>query len=376
MKEVQILINGRFLGRPATGVDRVAFELTRALIELGSDGATELSVVVPPSLESMAKQRLGEKVEIVVLGKRRVLGHLWEQAYLARAMPDAWLVGCCNTGPIVRRKQAVVFHDAQIRTHPESYSRLFRVWYSGLYPVLSRRAKLAFTVSRYSRQELEETRLVPRSKLGVLYNGVDHIDNIASDPGALAHFGLRPNRYFLAVGSPAPHKNLATLQAAFAASELVDCDLVLAGSILPHVFGKQSLAGQANIRQVGRVSDAQLKALYQSATALCIPSLTEGFGLSALEAMRCGTPVIASAAGALPEVCGDAAVLLPPTDVEAWRAELQRLAGDERVRQDLIAAGRVRSEGFIWSRSAESLREALIEAERQYHCARDAAAQA
>lgn len=366
MEGVHILINGRFFGRPATGVDRVAFELTRALVDLGADGVARLSVVVPRSLAAVAEQHLGDRASIIALGNRWIYGHLWEQTYLPRVLPDAWLVGFCNTGPILRAKQAVLFHDAQIRTHPASYSRPFRLWYSVLYPVLSRRARLAFTVSRYSRSKLEETKLVPRSKLRLLYNGVDHIDNIQPDPDTLTRYGLRPQGYFLAVGSPAPHKNLATLQGAFAAWPSPNCDLVVAGSILTHVFGEQPAAEQAHVHSIGRVSDEELKALYQSATALCIPSLTEGFGLSALEAMRCGTPVIASAAGALPEVCGDAAVLLPPTDVEAWRTELQRLASDECARQELIAAGRARSETFIWSRSAEVLRQALTEADRDF----------
>lgn len=361
---MEILVNGRFLGRPSTGVDRVAFELTRALMARGGDGSVEVTVVVPPSLVGPARDRLGDGVEVWALGRPPIGGHLWEQLYLPRVRPEAWLVGFCNTGPVARSRQAVVLHDAQFRTHPASYSARFRLWYSVLYPALSRRAQLAFTVSDYSRRELERLHLVPRSKLVVLHNGADHIDRIPADPETLARHGLEPHRYFLAVGSPAPHKNLATLRAAFATARSLRCELVLAGSVPPHVFTGQAACPQRAVRELGRVTDAELKALYASAIALCIPSLTEGFGLSAVEAMRCGTPVLAAAAGALPEVCGEAAVLLPPTDVAAWRAELERLAADPVARADLVAAGRQRAARFTWAESASALCRALAEADK------------
>jgi alpha-1,3-rhamnosyl/mannosyltransferase len=112
-------------------------------------------------------------------------------------------------------------------------------------------------------------------------------------------------------------------------------------------------AGDVPIRRLGYVPDDQLPALYAGARALAMPSRYEGFGLPCLEAMACGTPVVAAAAGALPETVGDAALLVNPEDPDAFSAALVTAASDEQAREPLIEAGLRRAASFTWTRTAE-----------------------
>ncbi len=358
---IGLVLNGRFLGRPMTGVDRSAYELAHALASLQSELGFDLTIAVPPAAAELARREFGDEADVFVVGGR-LRGHLWEQVSLARVRRDAWLLSLCNTGPAFRRKQAVLVHDAQFRTQPDSYSRWFRLIYSGLIPVLCRRASAVFTVSNYSRGVLEQEGLAPKGQLGLLPNGTDHLDRVEADSSTLEQLGLEPDGYFLAVGSPAPHKNLRTLYDAVGRDDGPQAPLVVVGSVDSRVHGRgHAVQGSGGVRPVGRVTDGQLKALYGGALALCIPSLTEGFGLAAVEAMRCGAPVVAADAGALPEVCGSAAVLLPPTDSAVWAQSLRRLEMDTDKRIQLRSMGAERARELEWSPTAVRLVAALGE---------------
>lgn len=115
----------------------------------------------------------------------------------------------------------------------------------------------------------------------------------------------------------------------------------------------------ARARCIGRVSDAELKALYAGPLALAFPSLTEGFGLPPVEAMLCGCPVIATTGGAVPEICGDAARYVDPTDLPGWTAALEQIATDATLRQTLAAKGRIRAARYTWAGAAEAVMMAL-----------------
>lgn len=357
---MRLVLNARFFNRPVTGVERLALELSRSLRALlAKSGQPDLEVVVPsgtPMAEGVAA--LGAPVpHASVVG--RLGGHAWEQMELARAMPDAWLLNLCNTGPVTRRRQALLICDAQVMLHPESYSRAFRWWYRAMMTLASRRAAVVFTISDFSKTQLERFGLVPRGKAIVLRLGVDHLDEVVPDAGVLARHGLEQRPFVLAIGSLARHKNLTMLIEAFAAADLPNLDLVVAGGGNPKVFQGAGLREAPNIRFLGRMTDGELKALYAGAYAFACPSLSEGFGFTPLEAMRMGCPVVATTGGAVPEVCGDAALYADPRDVQAWSEALRRIASDPALRADLARRAGERAALFTWQHTAQQLLSTL-----------------
>ncbi|MBD8621106.1 glycosyltransferase family 4 protein [Sphingomonas sp. CFBP 13728] len=352
-------LNGRFLGRPVTGVDRVAIELTRAigdvLAELGSANGS-LTVAIPPGEPAridLTAECFGRQLPIKVEGRRG--GHAWEQLILARYRPRDWLLNMCNTAPILRRRQMVLIHDAQFISHPDSYSLAFRTWYRILLSLLGRRAAAIFTVSHASRTMLEQYGVVPQGKAHVIRLGVDHIRRLEADATISERLEIMPHSYVLAIGSLARHKNIARLVKAFVAADLPGVRLIIAGGGNPTIFRAAGLPTARNVEYIGRVSDAELKWLYGNAMAFACPSLSEGFGLPPLEAMSTGCPVIATTGGAVPEVCGDAACYADPLDTVAWTTALRRIALDENFRTDLARRSLERATAFTWDHAARQV---------------------
>ncbi|HEY7728273.1 MAG TPA: glycosyltransferase family 1 protein, partial [Candidatus Eisenbacteria bacterium] len=172
----------------------------------------------------------------------------------------------------------------------------------------------------------------------------------APDAAATADFRARrglPGRYGVAVGAIRPHKNLVHLARAYAASGLApEVGLVLAGEAPPRFAGlatEIAAAGGPGVRLLGWIPDRELPFLYAGADFVAVPSLYEGFGLSAVEGMACGVPVVASDAGSLPELVGDAGLLIPPRDLPGWTGALARIARDPGLRAELGARGRERA---------------------------------
>ena len=207
------------------------------------------------------------------------------------------------------------------------------------------RAAAVHAISRHAKAELLAVTNVEEPRVAAIHLGVDQAFSPALNPVAPAHL--------LFVGGTDPHKNLDLLLDVLSRPEARTLPpLVVAGPSAPprRRAGPPALA-------VPRPTDAQLVELYRGALALLVPSRNEGFGLPALEAMACGCPVIAADAGALPEVCGDDAVLLDPDDRAAWLDAILSLAGDPRRRGALREAGLARARSFTWERTAASLVE-------------------
>jgi alpha-1,3-rhamnosyl/mannosyltransferase len=164
-----------------------------------------------------------------------------------------------------------------------------------------------------------------------------------------------PERFALYLGSNKPHKNLRGLVEAWLALPENGATLVVAGAWDEHYPEARQLAearGSGMIRWIGRVAEADLPALYSAAEVFIFPSLFEGFGLPVVEAMACGTPVICSNTTALPEVAGDAAILIDPNDARGITGALERALGDGHLRAELRAKGLARATQFSWERTA------------------------
>ena len=302
------------------------------------------------------------------------LGVLWQQTRLPQRLaagdvdlfwsPLATLPWRCPVPAVV------TVPDLTAILFPEAHTAKVR-W--SILPFLGRSlatARRVVAISRATAADIAFQFPEARDKVRVVPNGLDPrfrpgtADSIAATRAELG----APDGYLLAVGTLEPRKNLPTLLTAWEA--LADADpatppLVLAGGAgwETRSFRRRLAALEARgLRHLGRVDDERLLALYQAATVFAYPSLYEGFGLPVLEAMACGVPVVTSDVSSLPEVAGDAALLVDPRDAKSLAAALHRLLGDPGLRSDLAARGIARAGQFSWQKTAAGMEEVFREA--------------
>ena len=341
---MSLVINARFLTQPMTGVQRFSREVVTALA-----ATTPLRLLAPLGAPD---HFAGLPVEII--GTRG--GQGWEQLDLPGALRGGMLVNLGNTAPLRgAARQALVIHDAGVFDTPESYSLAFRSWYRALHLALPRLGTRLITVSGFSRRRLAENLRLDGSRIGVMPEGGEHVLREPADATILAKHGLAPRRYALAVGTRAAHKNLDALREAVALLASRGLTLAVAGAADASVF--RNVGDVDSARALGRVSDAELRALYENALCLVFPSRYEGFGLPPIEAMWCGCPVLAADAGAVPEVCGDAALWFDAAGPRTPAAALARLLDEPGLTAHLAQAGRIRAKRYSWPAAAARLLE-------------------
>jgi glycosyltransferase involved in cell wall biosynthesis len=263
----------------------------------------------------------------------------------------------------------VTLHDVLFETHPNLFEGAFSRRSVALIRRSARRARAVLTVSEFSRSAILERYRLPEERVFVTPNAVDHdafrpLAPPDIEPASVRErYGLRAP-FVLTVGRIEPRKNLSRLLRAFARVRArLGAELVLAIAGAPD-FRSDEVVAEAerlppgSVSFLGAVSDTDLPALYNLAEALAYPSLVEGFGMPVLEAMACGTPVLTSSRGALPEVGGDAVLTVSPEDEEAIASGLERVLTDGELRRTLKAAGPRRARGFTWAETARSTLEA------------------
>jgi glycosyltransferase involved in cell wall biosynthesis len=308
------------------------------------------------------------------------LARLWHRARLP--LPVETFIGPVDvfhspdfTLPPVRRgtRTLLTVHDLSFVRDPGSAAPGLLAYLKAVVPRSVARADHVLADSQATKDDLSELYRVPAERITVLYSGVESAFRPVTDAAQLAavraRYGLGAAPFILAVGTLQPRKNYVRLIQAFSnllsfgfaqdRSSIPDLQLVIAGGkgwLFDSIFAEVERLGlRDRVRFPGFVVDSDLPALYSAARVLAYPSLYEGFGLPMLEAMACGTPVVASTASCLPEVAGDAALLVPPADVPALAEALSRAATDDSVRAGLIARGWARAATFTWARSAEQL---------------------
>jgi glycosyltransferase involved in cell wall biosynthesis len=253
---------------------------------------------------------------------------------------------------------AIFVYDLAFRLRPAEVPWQQRIYLGSILRPALEQSAAVLVISERTRQDLLDC--YPISGLDARISVVPLGFSASTTPGPLPE-GVQPG-FILAVGTIEPRKNYPRLLAAYRAlkSRTEAPPLVIAGRT-GWAYGDtlERIQSEPGVRYLGHVDEATLAALYESAAVLAFPSLYEGFGLPLLEAMARGLPAVAGRVGAMPELAGDAAVLVDPEDVEAIASALEKVLGDPALRGRLSTEGKGRAAGFTWERSAELTRKVL-----------------
>jgi len=330
-----IFVNTKILQYHTTGVQRYLLEM---LAEIGP----HLTPLQP------AQRREG------------IRGHLWEQTELLVQSARGVLWSPSITGPLFHPRQVVSMHDVVPLDHPEWLSRQFAQWYRWLTPRLARSAKHIITISEYSKSRIVHHSGISPDKITVTLLAADRRFCPRTELETrtlLGPLNLPSSRYVLSIGSIEPRKNTVRLLEAWRDIQArLEPDLWL---VVTGAKGRSQVFSEVGLSEIpprvhftDHVPDEVLPHLYSGATAFVYPSLYEGFGLPPLEAMASGVPVITSNVTSLPEVVGDAALMVDPSSTAELAGAMLRLLEDENLRCRLSSAGLMRAQRFSWREAA------------------------
>jgi glycosyltransferase involved in cell wall biosynthesis len=349
------------------GSEEYTTRLLRALAErdLASDGIDITLFVLRPFADAYVE--LVQSFPTVVCpisGRSKAVRVVAESTWLlthARRHRVDLVHHAGGTIPLLRATPSVLtIHDLQPLLMPGNFSDLKVQYLRRRLPASVKHARLIVAPSEFSRRTIADLLGVPAGCTVTVPSG--YMASLAEAPIGDPRARYRLDRpFFLYPAITYPHKNHLTLVRAFAAVTAKGADTVLVLTHRPDSMEREvlrlvdALGIRDRVRRLGHVPRGDLDWLYSSAVALTFPSRFEGFGLPVLEAMGNGCPVIASNATALPEVVGEAGVLVDPDDVGGWAAAMFDVACDEDLRTTLAAAGRARVRSFEWASSAERL---------------------
>lgn len=386
---MKILVNGTPLLAPLTGIGQYIRHLFTAMekipqadVHMYYGTRCEKGMRLPSAGTAQAAQRTYGLLRRFV-PRPRALRRLAEQAMFRYHSRGGWgntlyhepnYVPLPYAGPLV-----LTVCDLSCFDHPETHP-LERVQLMQRdMPAAIERADHIIVISEATGEALRRWFKVEQARISTTYLAADPRfqpqANEALAP-ALSGLGLSPGGYVLCVGTLEPRKNLGTLFAAYAGLPPAlrqRFPLVVAGMSGWNTEGLMKSAAELlrrdELRLLGYVPDEAMPALHAGAAAFCYPSRYEGFGLPALEAMASGVPVIACKRTSLPEVVGEAGLLLDPDDVDGMREGLRQLLEDRAFAQDLGQRGLMRAQGFSWERCARETFAVYEQVMRQRGCA-------
>lgn len=360
---MQIAVDAsRTTRRRRTGTENYALQLLRQLVTVDEANTYTFYFRDQPPADLFP-----DGVEKRVIPFPRLWTHVRFATELWRTHPDLTFVPAHTLPRVFPGRAVVTIHDLGYLHFPEAHPEKERRYLDWSTRYSAERATIVLADAAATKHDLIAAYGIPPEKIRVVYPGVDEALHPVHDRGALAtmraKYGL-PETYLLFVGTLQPRKNIERLVQAFARwrgqSGREDVALVLAGQ-KGWLYEDVWTAGVEGVIMPGYIEDDDLSALYSGALALTFPSLFEGFGFPVVEAMRCETAVLCANTSSLPELVGDAALLVDPLDVDAIAAGIGQLVEDRELRQTLVARGNMQVKQFTWRRAAYVVREIFEE---------------
>jgi glycosyltransferase involved in cell wall biosynthesis len=355
---VQIAIDAsRCTAKRITGTENYAIELIRALIRQNTQHHLTLYFRDTPSLDLFPSSK---QVTYKIIPFRRAWTHLRFAAALWHDRPDVTFVPA-HTMPFLFPGRAVVtVHDLGFEYFPEAHPTRQLLYLDWTTHYSARRASIILADSQATANDLTKFYGTSNEKIRVVYPGVEKPSS-ATPVDVRQKYGL-PERYFLFIGTLQPRKNIARIVQAFqqwkTAHPNDPAGLVLAGG-KGWLYDPAWIADVKEVYLPGYIDDADKAALYANALALIFPTLYEGFGFPVIEAMHSGTPVIASNSSSLPELVGDAGLLVDPLNITEIAAAMDKISDDENLANTLRERGHVQAAQFTWERAAQQALNAL-----------------
>jgi len=349
-----------------TGTEKYSLFLIRALLRLDQKNQYRFYFNQPPAADLFPA---APNVEFKVMPFPRLWTHLRLSWEMVIQPPDVLFVPAHVLPLFHPHRSVATVHDLGYLYYPQAYTRWAR-WYlrwSTCYN--ARTATHIIADSQATKQDLVKHCRARPDKITVVYPGYDPSFVLVHDHDQLAAVRKRyhiPDTYVIYVGTLQPRKNLARLLDAFAvlSQQLRDVHLVIVGKkgwLYEPLFARvRQLGLEERVHFTGYVPQEDLPALISGARVFVLPSLYEGFGLPVLEAMACGTAVICSNAGSLPEVAGDAAIMVDAHNTQQLIQALQRILDDDDLCQELIQRGMQRVERFSWEKCARQVLQVLL----------------
>lgn len=377
MDQKTILFDGRFLALSNAGLGRYSSEVLKNLLAISGEEFKFIILVMPGTkFEPALKEAIGKKeslVEVIEFDAKHY--SLREQTALRKLLneikPDLVHFTNLNHPVMYKGKFIVTIHDLTLFDYAERAGSFKKFAYSYVIKKAAQNSQKILTVSEFAKKQMVKKFSLNSSKVVVTYNGIDEKFKKITNPRTLQKASeYKLNKpYYLYVGQWRSHKNLIVLVQAFA--ELMrkglkgKVELVFAGKVdkkYPELTAEvEKLGLEKDVRFTGFIEDEDLPIIYNSALAFVFPSLSEGFGLPALEAQACATPVISSDRTSLPEVLGDGAVYFNALSVQDLTKKMISVLQDEKLREGLIDKGLLNAKRFTWKQTAEKTLEVYRE---------------
>ena len=288
---------------------------------------------------------------------------------LNKMQPDLFLSpdGFLSLG--AKCKQLPVIHDINFLHHPQDSKWLTAKYYNYYFPKFAKEATRIATVSEYSKHDIAKNYGINEEKIDVVYNGINSffkpLDEVSKQQTKQKYAAGKD--YFINVGSLHPRKNIPNLIRAFSLFKKEsnsDLKLVLAGPNYWGVSEVHKVISETNLKDdvifTGRLADEELNLVLGSAFALTFVPYYEGFGIPLIEAMQTKVPIITSNVTSMPEIAGDAALLINPLEVVDIKNAMMQLLEKPELRADMILKGNLQKQKFSWEKSADLLWRSVL----------------